>query len=211
MQVYGVALAVIRVEGSAKERSLPVLLVCPRRFADARGWFSESWSAPRFSAWGIDVAFVQDNHALSFAAGTLRGLHFQKPPFAQAKLIRCTRGAIFDVAVDIRPTSPTYRQWAGAELSAENGDQLFVPAGFAHGYLTLTPDCEVMYKVDTLYTPQADAGFIWDDPDVGIAWPEGVGAPLLSDKDSVLPPLSALNVDFPYDGRPLQPLVRVAQ
>ncbi len=190
---------------------MPVLLVRPRRFADARGWFTESWNAPRFSAWGIDVAFVQDNHALSHAAGTLRGLHFQKPPFSQAKLVRCTRGAIFDVAVDIRAASPTYRQWVGAELSAENGDQLFVPAGFAHGYLTLTPDCEVMYKVDAPYAPQADAGIIWNDPDIGIDWPDVNGAPLLSDKDMILPHLSMIEVDFPYDGRPLQPLVRIEQ
>lgn len=190
---------------------MSVLLVRPRRFSDARGWFTESWNAPRFSAWGIDVAFVQDNHALSHAAGTLRGLHFQKPPFAQAKLVRCTRGAIFDVAVDIRAASPTYKQWVGAELSAENGDQLFVPAGFAHGYLTLTPDCEVMYKVDAPYAPQADAGIIWNDPDIGIDWPGVAGAPLLSDKDMILPRLSTVDVDFPYDGRPLQPLVRIEQ
>ena len=190
---------------------MSVKLVRPRRFADARGWFSESWNAARFGNWGIDVGFVQDNHALSHATGTLRGLHFQTPPFAQAKLIRCTRGAIFDVAVDIRAASPTYRQWVSAELSEENSDQLFVPAGYAHGYLTLTPDCEVMYKVDAPYAPQADGGVIWNDASIAIDWPLDGATPLLSDKDALLPMLDAIQVDFAYDGNPLLPLNRIEQ
>jgi dTDP-4-dehydrorhamnose 3,5-epimerase len=190
---------------------LSVLLVRPRRFGDARGWFSESWNAERFAGWGIDVAFCQDNHSLSVASGTLRGLHFQTPPHAQAKLVRCTRGAIFDVAVDIRKQSPTYRQWVSAELSAENGDQLFIPAGFAHGFLTLTPDTEVMYKVDAHYAPEADGGIIWNDPTLGIDWPLSGAAPLLSDKDAILPALAGAQAHFAYDGRPLLPLIRIEQ
>jgi dTDP-4-dehydrorhamnose 3,5-epimerase len=190
---------------------LSVLLVRPRRFGDARGWFSESWNAARFAGWGIDVDFCQDNHSLSTASGTLRGLHFQTPPHAQAKLVRCTRGAIFDVAVDIRKQSPTYRQWVSAELSAENGDQLFIPAGYAHGFLTLTPDTEVMYKVDAHYAPEADGGIIWNDPALGITWPLSGAAPLLSDKDAGLPPLADAQADFAYDGRPLLPFVRIQQ
>lgn len=191
---------------------MSVLLVRPRRFGDARGWFSESWNAARFAGWGIDVNFCQDNHSLSAAAGTLRGLHFQTSPHAQAKLVRCTRGAIFDVAVDIRRGSPTYRQWVSAELSAENGDQLFIPPGYAHGFLTLTPDTEVMYKVDAHYAPEADGGIIWNDPALGINWPLSDGAaPLLSDKDALLPSLADLAVDFAYDGSPLLPLVRIEQ
>lgn len=189
------------------EFCLSVLLVRPRRFRDARGWFSESWNAARFAQWGIDVSFVQDNHSYSAPAFTLRGLHFQTPPFAQAKLVRCTRGTIYDVAVDIRPDSPTYRQWVAAELSAEAGDQLFIPAGYAHAFLTLTPDCEVMYKVDAPYAPDADGGIRWDDPDLAIDWPLPAGtAPLLSDKDAALPPLAALTPLFAYDDKPLLPL-----
>ncbi len=190
---------------------LSVLLVRPRRYGDARGWFSESWNAARFADWGIDVSFCQDNHSLSSLGGTLRGLHFQTPPNAQAKLVRCTRGAIFDIAVDIRKASPTYRQWVSAELSAENGDQLFIPAGYAHGFLTLTPDTEVMYKVDAHYAPEADGGIIWNDPALGIDWPLAGAAPLLSDKDAVLPALADAQADFAYDGRPLLPLVRIEQ
>jgi dTDP-4-dehydrorhamnose 3,5-epimerase len=188
-----------------------VLLLRPRRFEDSRGWFAESWNQTRFTGWGVDVAFCQDNHSLSRAAGVLRGLHFQKEPMAQAKLVRCLRGRIFDVAVDLRRQSPTYLQWVAAELSAENGDQLFIPAGYAHGFLTLEPDCEVAYKVDAPYAPEVDGGVIWNDPDIGIVWPEIDGAPLLSDKDTVLPRIAELDIDFGYDGNPLKPLERIAQ
>lgn len=191
---------------------LSVLLIRPRRYGDARGWFSESWNAARFAAWGIDANFVQDNHSLSAQAGTLRGLHYQTPPHAQAKLVRCTRGAILDIAVDIRPESPTFRQWVAAELSAENSDQLFIPPGFAHGFLTLTPDCEVMYKVDAYYAPEADGGISWNDPALAIDWPLAAGqTPLLSDKDARLPTLADAAPHFAYDGRPLRPLTRIEQ
>jgi dTDP-4-dehydrorhamnose 3,5-epimerase len=190
---------------------LTVLLVKPRRFADSRGWFSETWNAKRFAGWGIDVDFCQDNHSLSGPAGVLRGLHFQKPPFAQSKLVRCLRGRIYDVAVDLRRESPTYLKWVGAELSAENGDQLFIPAGYGHGFLTLEPDCEVAYKVDAPYAPEVDGGIIWNDPEIAIDWPHVEGAPLLSDKDALLPTITASDIDFPYDGKPLEPLLRIEQ
>lgn len=172
--------------------SLPeLLLITPKRHGDARGWFSETWSLRAFEAAGLDVGFVQDNQAFSARKGTIRGLHFQAAPHAQAKLVRVLRGAIFDVAVDVRPGSPTYGRWAGATLTAEVGEQLFVPRGFAHGYCTLTDDTELFYKVDGLYAPQTEGGVLWNDPDLAIAWPLD-GEPMLSDKDKVLPRLKDL-------------------
>jgi len=165
-----------------------LLLITPKRHGDARGWFSETWSRRAFEAAGLHVDFVQDNQAFSARKGTIRGLHFQTAPHAQAKLVRVLRGAIFDVAVDIRPGSPTYGQWAAATLTAELGEQLFVPRGFAHGYCTLTDDTELFYKVDGLYAPQTEGGVLWNDPDLAIAWPLE-GEPMLSDKDKVLPRL----------------------
>lgn len=185
---------------------MTVLHVTPRRFEDTRGWFSETFNAARAAEWGIDVPFCQDNHSLSAHAGTLRGLHFQTAPHAQSKLVRCLRGRIFDVAVDIRRASPTYHKWVGVELSAALGNQLFIPAGYAHAFLTLEDDCEVAYKVDAYYAPEADGGIAWNDPDIGITWPATGGTPLLSDKDAALPKLSEINVDFAYDGNPLLPL-----
>jgi dTDP-4-dehydrorhamnose 3,5-epimerase len=183
----------------------PVHLIEPRRFSDSRGWFTETYNVATFSARGIDVRFVQDNHSLSVPAFTLRGLHFQSPPHAQDKLVRCVRGRIFDVAVDLRLGSPTYGHWVTAELSAENGLQLFVPVGFAHGFLTLEPDCEVVYKCSALYAPASDGGIRWDS--AGIAWPlPEATAPQLSDKDMALPRLGDLSTPFVYDGRPLLPL-----
>ncbi len=184
-------------------------LLRPRRFEDERGWFSETWHRGRLAAAGVAVDFCQDNQSLSRAANTLRGMHFQLPARAQAKLVRCLRGRIFDVAVDIRRTSPTFGAWQAVELSAENGLQLFIPAGYAHGFLTLEPDCEIAYKVDAPYSAEHDAGFAWDDPAVGIAWPCS-GAPILSDKDRQLPPLAALAAQFPYDGAPLGELQETA-
>jgi len=185
----------------------PVQLVEPRRFADARGWFAETWSAAAFAARGIACDWAQDNHSLSRPAFTLRGLHFQLPPHAQAKLVRCVRGRVFDVAVDVRAGSPTYGRWTAAELSAENGRQLFVPEGFAHAFLTLEPECEVLYKCSAPYAPAAEGGLRWDDPDLAIAWPLPAGtAPELSDKDRVLPGLADLAPPFAYDGRPLVPV-----
>ncbi|MFE8108216.1 dTDP-4-dehydrorhamnose 3,5-epimerase [Sphingomonas melonis] len=182
-----------------------VQLLRPKRHSDSRGWFTEVYSVPAFSALGIADTFVQDNHSLSAPAYTLRGLHFQTPPRGQAKLIRCIRGRIFDVAVDVRKGSPTYGQWVGAELSADNGHQLFIPIGFAHGFLTLEPDCEVTYKCSDTYAPQNDGGVRWNS--VGIDWPiqEGI-TPELSDKDRVQPALADFDSPFPYDGRPLAPL-----
>ena len=185
----------------------PVRLLVPKRFGDNRGWFTEVYSMPAFAAYGIDCTFVQDNHSLSVPAFTLRGLHFQTPPRGQDKLVRCIRGRIFDVAVDARKGSPTYGQWVGAELSADNGHQLFIPIGFAHGFLTLEPDCEVAYKCSDTYAPAQDGGIRWDDPAIGIDWPIPAGrGPELSAKDAVQPLLADFDSRFPYDGRPLAPL-----
>lgn len=178
-----------------------------RRHGDTRGWFAETYNRDTFAALDIGCTFVQDNHSLSRPAFTLRGLHFQTPPRAQDKLVRCIRGRIFDVAVDIRRGSPTWGRWVGAELSADNGRQLFVPIGFAHGFLTLEPDCEVVYKCSDTYAPAQDAGVRWDDPAIGIDWPLPPGAtPELSAKDVTQPLLDAFDSPFPYDGQPLEPL-----
>lgn len=184
----------------------PVRLIKPRRFGDERGWFTETYNERAFAKLGIAVPFVQDNHSLSRPAGTVRGLHFQAPPHAQAKLVRCVRGRIFDVAVDVRRGSPTFGRSAAVELSADNGDQLFVPVGFAHGFMTLEPDTEVVYKVSDFYDAGSEGGVLWDDPDLGIAWPLPPDRALLSPKDRELPPLRALASPFGYDGVPLAPL-----
>ncbi|QDG74937.1 dTDP-4-dehydrorhamnose 3,5-epimerase [Labrenzia sp. PHM005] len=182
-----------------------VILVHPRRFGDDRGWFTECYNKQKFEPLGIDCEFVQDNHSLSVPAGTLRGLHFQTPPFAQDKLVRCIRGKIFDVAVDIRKGSPTYGEWVGVELSAENGDQLLVPAGYAHGFVTLEDNTEVTYKVSNYYAPDNDAGLMWNDKDIGIDWPLAGGAePVLSGKDTKHPALAEFDSPFAYDGNPMK-------
>ena len=170
-------------------------LLCPMRHGDHRGFFAETYSRRKYSKLGIDVEFVQDNHSLSREVGTLRGLHFQAPPHAQAKLVRCGRGAIFDVAVDIRWGSPTYGAWEGYELSAENGEQLYVPVGFAHGFVTLEPDSEIVYKCSDYYAPETEGAVLWNDPDIGIEWPTDAD-PILSDKDAVAPLLSELESPF---------------
>lgn len=180
-------------------------LITPPRFGDDRGWFSETWNARRMAEHGLDHAFVQDNHSLSRDPGTLRGLHFQAPPSAQAKLVRCTRGAIWDVGVDIRRGSPTYGQHRGVRLDADTGAQLLVPRGFLHAFLTLTPDAEVQYKVDGFYDREADGAVAWDDPDLAIDWPlaeAGVTAPVLSAKDAAAPRLRDLDNPFRYGGAP---------
>ena len=185
----------------------PVQLIRPTRHGDSRGWFTEVYSALAFESLGITCTFVQDNHSLSSPPFTLRGLHFQTPPRAQDKLVRCIRGKIFDVAVDVRRSSPTYGQWVGAELSAENGHQLFIPIGFAHGFVTLETDCEVSYKCSDTYTPTNDGGVRWDDPAIGIAWPMPSNiVPELSAKDHVQPLLADFDSPFAYDGCPLEPL-----
>ena len=168
-----------------------VLLMSPSRFEDQRGFFAETYSYQRYREMGVDVEFVQDNHSLSRDVGTLRGLHFQAPPHAQGKLVRCGRGAFFDVAVDIRRGSQTYGQWVGYELSAENGHQLYVPIGFAHGFVTLEPDSEIVYKCSDYYAPETEGAMRWDDPDIGIEWPL-TGNPILSEKDAIAPFLRTL-------------------
>lgn len=177
-----------------------LFLISPRRFGDERGFFEETWSRRVLSAAGIDLDFVQDNHSLSRQVGTIRGLHFQTPPHAQAKLVRCGRGRLFDVAVDLRKGSPTYGQWAGVELSAENGLQLLIPAGFAHGFVTREPDTEIVYKCSDYYAPECDGGIRWNDPDIGVDW--GIsGAPVLSDKDAKAPFLKDFDSPFAWEGR----------
>ena len=164
-----------------------VILATPRRFGDPRGYFCETYVKPRYAAGGIVADFVQDNESLSEAVGTIRGLHLQAPPFAQAKLVRVLDGAVFDVAVDVRKGSPTYGRWTGARLTAEGGEQLFIPQGFAHGFVTLAPATRVAYKVDGLYDTASERGIIWNDPDLAIDWGVAAEAAVLSGKDLVLP------------------------
>ena len=171
--------------------SLPsVLEVRPKRFADERGFFSEVWNQASLASAGVDVAFVQDNHSLSRQAGVLRGLHYQLPPAEQYKLVRVTRGSVYDVAVDIRRSSPTFGQHVGLRLSVEEWNQLLIPPGFAHGFLTLEPDTEVQYKVSAPYSPADEACICWNDPALGIDWPLPVAEPVLSDRDRVAPPMA---------------------
>ena len=180
--------------------SIPeVKLLLPKKFDDHRGFFSETYSSRTFGDAGVNVAVVQDNHSLSFEKGTVRGLHFQIPPFAQAKLIRVTRGAIFDVAVDIRQGSPTYGQHVSATISAEAWNQIFVPTGFAHGFVTLEPNTEVLYKVSDFYSTEHDRGLRWNDPALAIPWPIAYADAILSDKDRAQPLLADLRAYFTYD------------
>jgi dTDP-4-dehydrorhamnose 3,5-epimerase len=167
-----------------------VLLVTPMKHGDQRGFFSETYRADIFAASGLDASFVQDNHVHSMQKGVLRGLHFQTPPHAQGKLVRCTRGAILDVAVDIRVGSPSYGRHVAAELSATNWRQLWVPPGFAHGYVTLEVECEVIYKVTDYYAPECDRGIAWDDPALAIDWRLSASEVILSDKDRRQPRLA---------------------
>lgn len=162
-----------------------VVILEPQVFGDNRGFFMESWSKRKMEEAGLFYDFVQDNHSSSTVKGTLRGIHFQKGEWAQAKLVRCTRGAVLDVAVDLRKNSPTYKQWVGVELSEENKKQLLIPRGFGHGFVTLTDHVEFMYKADNYYAPQADAGIRWNDPTIGVEW--GVADPILSEKDTKNP------------------------
>jgi dTDP-4-dehydrorhamnose 3,5-epimerase len=173
-----------------------VKILTPKRFGDARGFFSETYNKAAFAEHGLSLDFVQDNHSMSQAVGVLRGLHFQTPPFAQDKLVRVVKGRIFDVAVDIRQGSPTYGQWVGAEISAEAWNQILVPVGFAHGFVTLEPDTEVIYKVTAPYAPENDKGLAWDDPAIGIDWPLNGATPTLSDKDTKHPKLADLPAYF---------------
>jgi dTDP-4-dehydrorhamnose 3,5-epimerase len=163
-----------------------VKLIKARKFGDHRGFFSETYSRRDFSEAGIDTDFVQDNHSLSSAIHTVRGLHFQLPPFAQDKLVRVIRGSIFDVAVDLRSRSSTYGKYVSAVISADEWNQILVPIGFAHGFMTLEPDTEVIYKVSNYYSPEHDRGILWSDRDLAIDWPNQTGA-RLSEKDEKLP------------------------
>ncbi|AYV73358.1 dTDP-4-dehydrorhamnose 3,5-epimerase [Bacillus sp. PK3-056] len=172
-------------------------VVEPKVFGDHRGWFMETYNEEIFQKSGIDIRFVQDNQSFSATKGTLRGLHYQLNPKAQTKLVRCTKGAIFDVAVDIRKGSPTFGKWFGIELSAENKKQLLIPQGFAHGFMTITDDVEVQYKVDNLYAPDCDRGISWNDPEIGIEWPLEI-TPVLSEKDEKAPLLKDADNNFTY-------------
>ncbi|HYD45779.1 MAG TPA: dTDP-4-dehydrorhamnose 3,5-epimerase [Phenylobacterium sp.] len=164
-----------------------VLLITPARHGDARGWFAETWNRKAYAAAGVTNDFLQDNQAYNARAGTLRGIHFQRSPHAQAKLVRVLKGAILDVAVDLRAGSASFGRWVAAELTAERGEQLLVPRGFGHAYQTLTDDCELTYKVDGDYAPELEGGVIWNDPDLAIAWP--LAPSVLSPRDQTLPML----------------------
>lgn len=173
-----------------------VYLIEPKLFGDNRGWFMESFSDRDLKANGIDVNFVQDNRSFSAKKGIIRGLHFQRNPMCQAKLLTCLRGEILDVAVDLRKDSPTYKKWISVRLTEENHKQLFIPKGFAHGFVTLTDDVEIMYKCDEFYSPEHDGGIRYNDPDIGVEW--GVVNPILSEKDEKQPFLSEIedSLDF---------------
>ncbi|MCA0056082.1 MULTISPECIES: dTDP-4-dehydrorhamnose 3,5-epimerase [unclassified Mesorhizobium] len=171
-----------------------LLEIIPKRHGDARGYFTETWNAARFAEAGLELAFVQDNHSYSAAAGVVRGLHYQLPPRAQDKLLRVVRGSVLDVAVDIRRSSPTFGKWVALEVSAEKGNQILVPKGFAHGFMTLVPHTEVLYKVTDTYSPEHDRSIRFDDPAIGIEWPPPAGGFQLSDKDLKAPLLAAAEV-----------------
>ncbi len=173
-----------------------VKLVRPKRHSDPRGYFVETWNRRAFADAGIDLDFVQDNCSFSRPIGTIRGLHFQTPPRAQAKLIRAVRGSVFDVAVDLRRSSPTFGRHVSAVLTAEEGTQLFIPIGFAHGFCTLEPDTEVSYKASEFFSPEHDSGILWDDPALAIDWPLADLSPVLSDKDRRLPRLREIEPVF---------------
>mgnify|MGYP002838535182 CR=1 FL=1 len=170
-------------------------IITPEKFSDRRGFFAETYSRDLYYSLGVRIDFVQDNHSISRDVGTLRGLHFQAPPHAQAKLVRCGRGAIFDVAVDIRCGSPTFGQWEGYDLTADNGHQLLIPVGFAHGFITLEPDSEIVYKCSDYYAPETEGSILWNDPKIGIKWPL-VADPIFSNKDSAAPLLEDLESPF---------------
>lgn len=177
-----------------------VLEIIPRRFGDDRGYFSESWNKDSWSKAGIALDFTQDNHSLSAEKGVLRGLHFQAPPRAQDKLVRVVTGAVLDVAVDIRKGSPTYGEWVAVEITAEKGNQLLVPKGFLHGFLTLQPNTHFLYKCTDTYAPEAEGAVLWSDPDLGIDWGVGPEQLTLSEKDAVAPRFSDFDSPFKYEG-----------
>lgn len=180
---------------------LPGLVILePERFGDQRGFFAETWNQARMESLGLSYDFVQDNHSLSAEAGTIRGLHYQAPPCAQAKLVRCGRGRLFDVAVDICARSSTYGQWFGVELSSDNGKQLLIPEGFLHGFATCEPDTEIIYKCSTYYAPDCEGVVRFDDPQIGIDWPLDGREPILSEKDAAAPSFRDLDSPFVWNG-----------
>lgn len=172
-----------------------VKIIEPCVFGDNRGWFFESYNREKMTGLGLDMEFIQDNHSLSVPKHTVRGIHFQNNPYAQSKLVRCTRGRIMDYAVDLRKGSETYLQWMAVELSAENKKQLFIPKGFGHVFVTLEENCEVQYKVDNIYSKANERSIRYDDPDIGIEWPEGMN-PILSEKDANAPYVAACDCNF---------------
>jgi dTDP-4-dehydrorhamnose 3,5-epimerase len=185
----------------ARNLALPgVMLLTPRRFSDSRGYFIETYNARTFHGLGITTTFVQDNQSYSAARGTVRGLHAQLPPAAQAKLVRVLQGSVYDVAVDIRVGSPTFGRADGATLTAAGGEQLFIPRGFLHGFCTLEPDTMVAYKVDDFYAPASDSGVIWNDPTLGVQWPVAPGDVVLSAKDEKLVPFADFKSPFRHEG-----------
>lgn len=171
-----------------------VFLIKPQVFEDERGFFLESYSQKEFEKQGIDANFVQDNHSKSVKKGVLRGLHFQSPPYTQSKLLRVIKGSVYDVVLDLRKNSPTFGQWEGFTLSAENFDMLYVPKGFAHGFCTLEDDTEFLYKTDEFYVPESEGGIIWNDPDLKIDWP--VENPILKERDKNWPEFKTFNSPF---------------
>lgn len=177
---------------------LDVYVLEPKVFGDQRGWFTESWSQKTMQEAGLHYNFVQDNHSFSAQKGTLRGLHFQKGDSSQGKLVRCCKGAVLDVAVDMREGSPTYKKWVAVELSETNKKQLLIPRGFLHAFLTLTDDVEFLYKADNYYDAMADRNIIWNDPEIGLEW--GIDTPILSDKDMKAPKICDSDIDFIYKG-----------
>ncbi|MDI1295656.1 MAG: dTDP-4-dehydrorhamnose 3,5-epimerase [bacterium] len=182
--------------------SIRVQKIATRRFSDDRGWFSETYPAPKLLDIGIDTVFIQDNQSFSSTIGTIRGIQFQRPPHAQAKLVRCVKGGILDYAVDLRKGSPTFGRYVVADLSADNGCQLYVPIGFGHAFVTLEADTEIAYKVSDIYAPDCDGGVAWKDPTIAIDWPVPQDGAVLSDKDRKLPPLSEFDSPFEYDAPP---------
>ena len=180
----------------AKDSLIPdVKIIEPRVFGDNRGWFFESYNKEKMTASGLDMEFIQDNHSLSVPKYTVRGIHFQNNPYAQSKLVRCTRGRIMDYAIDLRKGSKTYLEWMAFELSAENKKQLFIPRGFGHVFVTLEENCEVQYKVDNIYSKADERSIRYDDPSIGIQWPEEM-EPILSEKDANAPYLAGCDCNF---------------
>jgi dTDP-4-dehydrorhamnose 3,5-epimerase len=186
-----------------EETTLPgVVILTPRRFADDRGFFAETWNSDTLCGLGIDTPFVQDNHSYSKAVNTVRGLHYQSSPHAQSKLVRVVRGSVLDVAADLRQESVHYGHWIGVELSAENGRELYIPAGFLHGFVTLEEHTEVVYKCSDFYAPDCDGSIAFDDPDLNIAWGIGREHAVLSQKDAVAPRLAAIKSPFQFESAP---------